>query len=123
MPGGMTQAWHGNDSVGTGLWPDGTVIFKPGGPGFVLSDGALRMKFFWLKAPGAHLIVSGQRLDGTATALRADIDSQFDGKGFQPSYLIFPSPGCWRVNATAAGETLSFVTSVVKIGEGPTNAQ
>ena len=65
MPSGMAQTWYGNDSVGTNLWPDGAVVFKPGGPGFVLADGALRMKFFWLKAPGAHLTVSGQRLDGT----------------------------------------------------------
>jgi hypothetical protein len=119
MPNGMAQTWHGNHSIGTNLWPDGTIVFKPGGPGFVLSDGALQMKFLWLKAPGTHLTVSGQRLDGTSAPLRADIDTQFDAKGFQPSYLIFPTAGCWRVSATAGGETLMFVTSVVKIGDGP----
>ena len=119
MPAGMAQTWHGNDSVGTNLWPDGTIVFKPGGPGFVLPDGALQMKFLWLKAPGARLALSGQRVDNPSTALRADIDHQFDARGFQPAYLIFPTAGCWRVNATTGGETLTFVTSVVKIGERP----
>jgi hypothetical protein len=32
-------------SVGPfGLWPDGTVVFKPNGAGFVTHDGALGMK-------------------------------------------------------------------------------
>lgn len=35
---------HGNGTVSTSLWPDGTVVFRPGGPGTVLNDGALRMK-------------------------------------------------------------------------------
>jgi len=119
MPPGAAQTWHGNDSVGTNLWPEGKILFKPGGVGFVLSDGALQMKFLWLKAAGAHLTVSGRRLDGSSGALRADIDPQFDPRGFQPSYLIFPTPGCWQVDATTGGETLTFVTSVVKIGAGP----
>lgn len=29
---------YGNDALVTGLWPEGTVVFKPGGPGFVLAD-------------------------------------------------------------------------------------
>ena len=123
MPQGAALTWHGNDSVGTNLWPDGTIVFKPGGVGFVLPDGALQMKFFWLKAPGAHLTVTGHRLDGASDTLRADLDRQFDPRGFQPSYLIFPTPGCWQVNATTGGETLTFVTSVVKIGAGPAAAR
>ena len=123
MPPGAAQTWYGNDSVGTNLWSDGAIVFKPGGSGFVLSDGALQMKFFWLKAPGAHLTVSGHRLDGSSSPLRADIDRQFDPQGFQPSYLIFPTPGCWQVDATAGAETLTFVTSVVKIGAGPAGAR
>ena len=118
-----SQSWFGNDAVGTSLWPEGTIVFRPGGSGFVLPDGALSMKFLWLKAPGARLTLSGHRVDDPSIALRFDLDHQFDSKGFQPSALIFPTPGCWQVNATTDGETLTFVTSVVKIGAGPAAAR
>jgi hypothetical protein len=37
---------HGNNALSVVLdWPDGTVTFRPGGPGFVLADGSLSMKF------------------------------------------------------------------------------
>ena len=32
---GMSPDLHGNALISTGLWPDGTVVFRPGGPGFV----------------------------------------------------------------------------------------
>jgi hypothetical protein len=35
---------YGNARVSVGplgLWPDGTVVFKPGGPGFITRDGSL----------------------------------------------------------------------------------
>ena len=28
-----------------GLWPNGTIVFRPGGPGFVTPNGSLGMKF------------------------------------------------------------------------------
>ena len=116
MPPGSAAFWHGNSSVGTTLWPDGVVVFKPGGPGAVLPDGALRMKFYWLKKPDVRLTVTGHRLDKKSVALRAELNHEFDKQGGQPSYLIFPTPGCWTVTATAGKETLSFVTAVTKIG-------
>lgn len=37
-------------SVGPfGLWPNGTVVFKPGGAGFQTKEGALGMKFGWTR--------------------------------------------------------------------------
>src|SRR5215467_10478674 len=66
MPSGqvpVSQTWHGNDLVGTDLWPDDTVVFRPGGPGFVLKDGSLQMKFLWFKAR-KPLTIIGRRLDG-----------------------------------------------------------
>jgi hypothetical protein len=81
------------------------------------------MKFFWLKRPGIQLRISGHRVDDSSVALRATASSEFDNQGIQPSHLIFATPGCWRVIATAGGETLSFVTAVVKIGEGPARVE
>jgi hypothetical protein len=123
MPAGMAETWFGNSVVGTALWADGEVVFKPGGPGTVLSDGALRMKFFWLKTQGTRLVVTGNRSDDASVLLRSDISHTFDSQGFQPSYLIFATPGCWRVTARAGDETLSFVTLVVKIGNGPVSQE
>lgn len=119
MPGGMAETWYGNAVLGTALWPDGQVVFKPGGPGTVLADGGLRMKFFWLKTAGTQLTITGNRVDDASVVLRSTVSHSFDSQGMQPSSLIFATPGCWRVTARAGSETLSFVTSVVKIGAGP----
>jgi hypothetical protein len=35
-----------------GLWPEGTVVFRPGGPGEILPDGSLSMKFGWTRGEG-----------------------------------------------------------------------
>src|SRR5690242_12335593 len=47
-------------SVGpvAGLWPDGTVIFRPGGAGFATRDGALGMKFGWQRGARGRLMVT-----------------------------------------------------------------
>jgi hypothetical protein len=116
---------HGNPvlSVGPfGLWPDGTVVFKPGGPGFVTRDGGLGMKFGWTRGVPGKLTVSGRRLDGAAPPLMSEMNSGYGDIGFQASYLIFPTPGCWEVTAKVGereDSTLTFTTLVVKHGDGP----
>jgi hypothetical protein len=107
---------YGNDAIWTSLWPDGTVVFKKGGPGFLLADGSLKMKFLWLLAGDGPLAVTGRRLDGEAPPLTAQMSDGFRGRGFQPSYLIFPTVGCWEVTARANGSTLTFVTAVATQG-------
>jgi hypothetical protein len=110
-------------SVGPfGLWPKGTVILKPGGAGFVTRDGALGMKFGWTRAVRGKLNVTGHRLDGVARPLRLNANDGYGDIGFQATYLIFPTAGCWEVTAQVGehqDSTLTFVTKVVKIGEGP----
>jgi hypothetical protein len=111
---GETSEWlYGNDKIWTYLWPEGTVTFRKNGPGFILRDGSLQMKFLWLLAVDGPLSVSGRRVDGTAAPLRTDF-SPVVGQGFQPSYLIFPTEGCWEVTARANGSEMTFVTKVVK---------
>jgi len=107
---------HGNGALWTYLWPDGTVVFKKGGVGSVQADGSLRMKFLWLLATDGPLTVTGRSLDGEARPITTQIPDGFVGKGFQPSYLIFPTVGCWEVTAQANGSALKFVTMVVKQG-------
>jgi hypothetical protein len=110
---------YGNGRISVGQWPDGTVIFRPGGSGFVTSDGGLGMKFGWQRGVRGRLTVTGRRLDGPALPLRARIPDGYGDFGFQSTYLIFSTPGCWEVTGRVADARLTWVTNVVKIGEGP----
>ena len=112
---------HGNRQISVGpfgLWPDGTVIFRPGGPGFMTPDGALGMKFGWERGVRGHLRIEGRRLDAPATPLRSEF-SNYGDRGFQATYVIFPTPGCWEVTGRVGDASVTFVTKVVKIGDGP----
>lgn len=120
------QDWsYGNAllSVGPfGLWPEGTVVFKPGGAGFITQDGALGMKFGWTRGVRGQVNVSGRRLDGPARPLTLEAPNGYGDIGFQASYLIFPAPGCWAVTAQVGereDSRFTFITKVVKVGEGP----
>ena len=112
---------YGNGLISTGLWSNGTVVFRPGGPGFVTSDGSLGMKWGWRRAIRGRLRIEGRRLDETAPTLRAQIPSGYGDFGFQATYLIFPTPGCWEVTGRVGATSLTFVTRVQKIGSGPTS--
>jgi hypothetical protein len=110
-------------SVGPfGLWPNGTVVFKPGGAGFLTPNHALVMKFGWTRGVAGKLQVTGRRVDGDAGPLRLSTSNGYGETGFQASYLIFPTPGCWEVRAQVAGRDdsrIAFIARVVKIGDGP----
>lgn len=111
---------YANDVLWTLLWPEGRVVFEPGGAGFVLPDGSLGMKWPWVPLVPGELSITGERLDGPALPLRAMISSATDQYGeFFPSYLIFSTPGCWEVTGHIGRERLTFVTSVVQVGDGP----
>jgi len=116
---GLSPDLHGNALISTGLWPDGTVVFKPGGPGFVTADGALGMKWGWRRGVRGQLRIEGRRLDESAPPLRADIPAGYGDFGFQSSALIFPTAGCWEVTGRVGTASLTFVTFVQRIGEGP----
>jgi len=128
QPNGATYAAepaggnHGNEALVTWLWPDGKIVFKPGGPGFVLSDGTLSMKFGWWRRLNGPLTLEGRRVDSDAPAMRSSIPSGYGEHGFQSTALIFPTPGCWQVTGRVAGGSLTFVVLVEKIGEGPARA-
>ena len=115
----MNEHGFGNQQV-TVFGPfNGTVIFQPGGSGFVTSDGALGMKFGWQRGVTGQLSIEGRRLDGTAPPLRSEVSSGYGPSGFQATYVIFPTPGCWEVTGRVGDASVTFVTSVVKIGDGP----
>ena len=71
-------------------------------------------KVLW-ERPGSTVSVSGKRLDGYAKA--AGVPSitgpqGYEGMDYQASGVTFPAPGCWEVEARAAGSVLDFVVYV-----------
>lgn len=113
---------HGNQHISVGpfgLWPNGTVVFRPGGPGFVAGDGSLGMKFGWQRGVRGQLEIGGRRLDAPAAPLRAEVPHGYGDIGFQPTHLVFSAPGCWEVTGRVGDASLTFVTKVVLIGDGP----
>ena len=125
VPGGIArieQGFYGTKELAfSGPWPDGTVVFKPGGPGFVLPDGSLSMKFAWQRGVRGALRIDGRRLDSVAPPLRAHIPNGYVDIGFQATAIIFPTPGCWEVTGRVGNASVTFITKVIKIGDGPSN--
>ena len=112
----------GNDALTAFPPATGKFIFQPGGAGFVDRDGALGIKFAWRRHQAGRLSVGGRRLDGEAAPARAYIYDYGDN-GFQPMYLVFPTPGCWEITGIvgdAVDAAVTFVIFVEKIGDGPT---
>lgn len=113
-PGGF-----GNDAIKTIGWPNGRIIFEPGGPGFIEEDGSLGMKWPWIRLIEGMVTVGGIRLDDQAPMARAYFSDGYGNIGFQPSYLVFPTPGCWQIKGSVSGQSITFVVLVEKIGAGP----
>jgi hypothetical protein len=110
---------YGNSQVSVLVWPEGTVVFRPGGPGFTTPGGSLGMKFPWVRGVSGQLEIEGRRLDAAAPPLAAEVPRGYGDRGFQASYVIFPTPGCWEVTGRVGDASVTFVTRVVKIGDGP----
>lgn len=113
---------YGNEALEVGLGPGSKFVFAPGGVGFVDRDGALGIKVGWDRRKKGQLQISGHRLDASAPRARAYIYDYGD-IGFQPIYLVFPTPGCWEITGHVADASLTFVATVEKVGEGPAKFQ
>lgn len=99
-------------------WPNGVVNFEKDGPGAVLPDGSLAMKFWWYRTVPGPMVLEGRRIDAPAPRMpQVTLHGPADGYGsvgFTPGALIFPGEGCWLVTATVGDHSLAFVTLVVK---------
>jgi hypothetical protein len=108
-----------NDALwAIGLPEDGKLVFRPNF-GFVDGDGALGTKVGWVRRIPGELIVGGRRLDADAPPARAYMNSGYGNRGFQATYLLFPSPGCWAITGRIGDRSLTFVLQVEKEGNGP----
>jgi hypothetical protein len=78
------------------------------------------MKWPWWRGVRGPLSIGGRRLDGEAPPLRAHIPGGYRDS-VQPSALFFPTPGCWEVTGRVGEASLTFVTRVTRIGDGPSH--
>jgi len=108
-----------NDALSTNVPLDGKVLFRAGGAGFIDTDGALGMKWPWVRRIAGDLIVGGRRLDGDAPPARSYMNFGYGNRGFQATYLVFPSPGCWEITGRLGDRSLTFVVRVVAEEGGP----
>ena len=73
--------------------------------------GGTGNKVMWIRPKGTQLRIAGRRLDAAAAPLKAAIPCCYP-TGFQPSWLSFPSPGCWEVTGKSGASTLTFTTII-----------
>ena len=117
---------YGNARLRVQLWPRGVLragVLPDGGSFAVINrDGSIHAKVGWWVRDVARLSIVGRRLDRPGPPLRAEIPSGYGPNddigaalGFQPTGLIFPTVGCWRVVGKAGTARLSFVVKVTKL--------
>lgn len=78
---------------------------------YPLRAGEAGNKLGWFRPAGATLAITGQRLDAEAPPLEAHVPCCYPTR-FQATGVMFPTEGCWEVNARAAESALSFVVWV-----------
>lgn len=81
------------------------------GTGMGLNVAEEWIKVGWFRPAGAELTVAGQRLDGKVPPLEFEAGCCYPTR-FQASGVYFPTEGCWKLTAKAAGKELSFVVRV-----------
>jgi hypothetical protein len=90
----------------------------PGGGSFatINRDGSITAKLGWLRGIPGRLTISGRRLDASASPLRSRVPStqSYGPTGFIPSFVTFPTTGCWKVTGKQASAHLTFVVRVTK---------
>jgi hypothetical protein len=112
---------YGNAHIRAELyWPRGILtagtLPNGGSMAVIERDGWIRLKLGWWRGVPGRLVITGGRLDRPGRHVRADVppNASYGDTGFIPSYVIFPSVGCWRVVGKQGGASLTFVVKVTK---------
>lgn len=90
--------WHVNEDRSIWVWAQPYAAGKP-------------VRAIWMRPEGSRLVVRSERLDGEAPSVEAEFACCYP-TAFKTGAMTFPTPGCWRVEATAGDRRLSFTTVV-----------
>ena len=100
-------------------WPKGHLAagILPGGGSraTVEDDGSIHAKLGWWRGAPGRLRITGRRLDAAAPPLEAHVPAGYGQRGFQPTGLVFPTVGCWRVEGRVGDTRLTFVVKVTRL--------
>jgi hypothetical protein len=98
------------------LWPRGRLVAGrlPDGGSYadIEPDGSIVAKLGWWRGAAGKLAITGERLDGPAPALGADVPAGYGSTGFQATVVTFPTTGCWEVVGRVGDARLAFVVRV-----------
>ncbi len=95
--------------LAAGILPDG------GSRATVEDDGSIHTKLGWWRRATGRLRITGRRLDAAAPPLEAHVPAGYGRHGFQPTGIVFPTVGCWRVEGRVGDARLTFVVKVSKL--------
>lgn len=115
----------GTSQLAVALPDRATYVIPRGsrGRGMITTKG-IRIKVGWLSPsggprgfPNGGPLVTGRRLDMPGAPLRVSMGVKSFALGdgeFYPSYLFFPTTGCWQVTASNAKARIRFAVRLVK---------
>ena len=101
QPDSPPSFWYVNPD--RSIWMLGGINLVPGE----------RFKVAWFRPAGTDLKLGGRRLDAPAPppVLEAGTGAQYRHR-FTPSFMTFPSEGCWEIVAKADNSEARFVIKV-----------
>lgn len=108
-----------SDALNVVLPPGKRFVFTSESGGFIDQHGAVGSKVGWFRNIRGQLDITGRRLDGQSPRLRAWIPDGYGDTGFQPAYVLFPTPGCWEIVGSVGRQKLVFVVEVELVAPGP----
>ena len=107
----LPPVFHEKGKLWVKLWPLGVIVARSN---VIRRDGSIDIKLPWWRGVAGRLTITGARLDAPARPVTADVPSGYGRSGFQPSGVVFPSQGCWKVTGRVGKAQLEFVTLVVR---------
>jgi hypothetical protein len=116
---------YGNARLRAVIWPHGHLVagMLPDGGSFatINRDGSITAKLGWLRGIPGRLTIRGRRLGATAPRLRSRVPParSYGPTGFIPTFVIFPTTGCWKVTGKQASAQITFVVKVTKVKHHP----
>ena len=108
LRGSDTRIFHGNGAIWTRFRTEHGVRATDA----FVGESGIEAEWPWWRGVEGQLRIEGRRIDGGDVRLRAEVPAGYGLTGFQPSTLVFPLEGCWRVTGRVGEASLTFVMLV-----------